>query len=82
MTTANAVKKLTKAGFQVTDAGRSITAQKGRNVIDLSVNGGELAGTIATVRVRAACDRDEVQSDYSAGVYCNNVAQAIRLASC
>ena len=80
MKVANATKKLTKAGFEVTSNGRSISAKKGRYVINVTANGGDLTDTVATVRVRAACDLDDSQSDYSAGVYCDNVSQAIRLA--
>ena len=80
MKVANATKKLIKAGFEVTNNGRSISAKKGRHVINVTANGGDLTDTVATVRVRAACDLDDSQSDYSAGVYCDNVSQAIRIA--
>jgi len=80
MTTANANKKLVAAGFEVKESGPFIVAKKGRYVIDLTKNGGDLASTIATIRVRASNDLDHNQSDYSAGVYCDNVSQAIRLA--
>ena len=81
MTTANAVKKLAKAGFEVTTNGRFIAAKKGSRVIDMSTNGGDLVGTVATIKVRSVLDRDQVEIDYSAGVYCDNVSQAIKLAS-
>jgi len=81
MKVANASKKLIKAGFSVTMVGRSISAKKGRHVINVTANGGELTDTVATVRVRCASDLDDSQSDYSAGVFCDNVSQAIRLAN-
>jgi hypothetical protein len=77
MTTANATKKLVKAGFQVTAVGRRISAKKGFRVIELTAGGEE---TIQTVRVRAACDSDDIVHDYTAGVYCDSVTQAIKLA--
>jgi hypothetical protein len=77
MTTANATKKLVKAGFQVTAVGRRISAKKGFRVIELTAGSEE---TIQTVRVRAACDSDDIVHDYTAGVYCDNVTQAIKLA--
>ena len=78
MTTANATKKLTKAGFEVTANGIWISAKKGLKVIELS-SGHE--DTIQTVRVRAACDSDDIAHDYTAGVFCDNVTQAIKLAA-
>lgn len=79
MTAANAIKKLTKAGFEVTEKGIFITAKKDRNVIDLAKNGG--SENIATIRVRSVCDHDDSRMDYSAGVFCDNVSQAIKLAN-
>jgi hypothetical protein len=78
MTTANATKKLVKAGFEVTAVGRRISAKKGFRVIELTAGSEE---TIQTVRVRAACDSDDIVHDYTAGVYCDNVTQAIKLAA-
>lgn len=77
MQITNAIKKLNKAGFAVTQNGRRYSAQSGRNVIEFK----EQDSLIICIRVRNANDRDDVQSDYSAGVWCNNLSKAIRLAN-
>ncbi len=77
MQATNAVNKLTKAGFAVTQSGNHYSAQAGRNVIEFYQQDGE----IICIRVRSANDQDDVMSDYSAGVFCDNLSQAIRLAA-
>lgn len=77
MQAINAVKKLNKAGFQITQNGNRYSAQAGRNAIEFSQQGDD----IVCIRVRSVNDKDDVMSDYSAGVFCNNLSQAIRLSA-
>jgi translation initiation factor IF-2 len=75
----NAIKKLEKAGFNVSSNGRNVTAKKGLQIISVSANGGDLSDRVATVRVRSQMDTDCSQTDYFAGVYCDSVTQAIKI---
>ena len=77
MQATNAIKKLNNAGFSVTQSGNRYSAKAGRNVIEFHQQDGE----IICIRVRSANDHDDVMSDYSAGVFCDNLSQAIRLAN-
>ncbi len=76
MQVTNAVKKLTKAGFAVTQSGNRYSAQAGRNVIEFY----EQDGRTICIRLRTENDCDDVMSDYSAGVFCDNLSQAIQIA--
>ena len=77
MKATNALKKLTKAGFVVTQSGNRYSAQAGRNVIEFHQQDED----IICIRVRSVNDRDDVMSDYSAGTWCDNLSQAIHLAA-
>ena len=81
MTVANAVKKLSKAGFEVTSNRTGYTGRKGSQVIEFGRVSTD-SDTIFGVKVRSASDNDSAICDYSAGVWCDNISQAIRLASC
>jgi hypothetical protein len=76
MQVTNAIKKLTKAGFVVAQIGNRYSAQSGRNIISFYEQGGR---TIC-INMRTENDHDDVMSDYSAGVFCDNLSQAIRIA--
>lgn len=76
MQALNAIKKLAKAGFEIKQTGNHYLAQTGRNIISFF----EQSGDIICINVRSSNDQDDAQSDYSAGVFCDNLAQAIRLA--
>lgn len=76
MQVTNALNKLTKAGFVVTQSGNCYSAQAGRNIISFYEQGGR---TIC-INLRTEDDHDDVMSDYSAGVFCDNLSQAIRIA--
>ena len=78
MTVANAIKKLAKSGFEVTGSGVQFSGRKGSQVIEFNRLGSE-SDSIGGIKVRSASDNDNAQSDYSAGVWCNNLSQAIRL---
>jgi hypothetical protein len=75
----NAVKKLEKSGFTVRDTS-SVTKQAVRNgtAIDMHVS---REGKASCFRVRDIEEMDDVMTDYSAGVFCDNLSQAIRLAA-
>jgi hypothetical protein len=76
MQVTNALKKLTKAGFVVEQNDKYYSAQAGRDVIEFHQQDGE----IICIRVRSVNDQDDVMSDYSAGVFCDNLSQAIQIA--
>lgn len=77
MQVTNALKKLVKAGFEVTQTSIFYSAKSGRNVIEFH----EQDGKAICIRVRSVGDLDDVQSDYSAGVFCDNLSQAIQIAA-
>jgi hypothetical protein len=76
MQTTNAITKLTKAGFQVTNTGNRYQAKANRQVISFV----DQQGSIICINVRGQDDHDDAMSDYSAGVFCDNLKQAITLA--
>jgi hypothetical protein len=76
MQAANAVKKLTKAGFTIAKNGNRYNATANGQVIRFI----EQSDRIICINVRSANDHDDAMTDYSAGVYCDNITQAIRLA--
>ena len=82
MTTTNAAKKLTKAGFTVKEtrsgsyhASSPLTAY----VIEYFRNGD--SDSITCICVRRFNDHHDSQSDYSAGVWADTITQAIKLAA-
>ena len=77
MQVTNAIKKLSNVGFSVTQSGNCYRANTGSKVIEFHQQNGE----IICIRVRSANDHDDVMSDYSAGTWCDNLSQAIRLAA-
>jgi hypothetical protein len=79
MTVANAVKKLAKSGFEVTGSDMRFSGRNGLRVVEFSRVQCD-SDSIGCIKVRYANDNDDAQSDYSAGVWCDNISQAIRLA--
>ena len=81
MTLTNATKKLNKAGYEVSKVGSVYQAEKkgGRDVVTFFLNGGD--GNVTCIKVRAVGDRDDSMTDYSAGVYVDNITQAIKIAA-
>lgn len=81
MTTANATKKLQKAGFTVTEI-RSryyhCFRANSDKVIEYYRNG--CSDEITCINVRAIDDKHDSQSDYCAGVWADTIARAIKLA--
>lgn len=76
MQTLNAIKKLTKSGFEVIQNGNRYIAKANRHIVSFADQGGD----IICINVRSQNDHDDVLSDYSAGVFCDNLTQAIKLA--
>jgi hypothetical protein len=81
MTTANATKKLTKAGFTVSEtrpgyyhAAKPTTP----SVIEYFRNG--RSDQVVCINVRHVADKHDSQSDYCAGTFADSITQAIRLA--
>tara|TARA_R110002153_G_scaffold100777_2_gene236814 strand:+ start:1434 stop:1676 length:243 start_codon:yes stop_codon:yes gene_type:complete len=79
MKITNAIKKLQKAGFEVINDGSRFSASRESNIIEFIQNGGGSDQAIC-IRVMSADDQDDVMTDYSAGTYCDNISQAIRIA--
>jgi hypothetical protein len=78
MQLVNAITKLNKLGFKVINSGNRYKAKKdGLKYVIEFITQDEL---IMCIRARRENDLDDSQSDYSAGMWCNNLAQAIRLA--
>jgi hypothetical protein len=76
MNATNATKKLVKAGFEITQTGNRYMAQKASSIISFVVQ----SESVICIKIRSQNDRDDSQSDYSAGVFCDNLTQAIKLA--
>lgn len=70
----NAIKKLKKNGYKVTSNDSRHTALKGQQVIEFASQDGR----VLYVRSRGVNDKDDIMTDYSAGVFYDNITQAIR----
>lgn len=81
MKITNAIKKLEKAGFTVTNNGLFYFGMKAglRSYVRFSRNGD--GDTVATVGIRTHGEQDDSQADYFATTYCDSIAQAIRWAN-
>lgn len=84
MTIANATRKVEKAGFKVTqnpNNGQFYVARRDgfSQVVEFTRNGH--SDDVATIRVRRESDKDDSMSDYCAGMFYDNIAQAIRAAT-
>lgn len=86
MQVQNAIKKLERAGFTVTPdkytASFTATKQGFRRYIRIYRNGGEYSESVSIVELRTKGHEDDIQRDYNAGTFCDNVSQAIRLVNC
>ena len=80
MTTTAATRKLEKAGFKVEDLefGFHASSESTPWVIEFHRNG--RTENITCINVRRANDHHNSMTDYSAGTFCDNITQAIRLA--
>jgi hypothetical protein len=80
MTIPNAIKKLEKNGFKVEESkhikGRYIaTLENNRHHIEFIDQDGE----VIVIDLRTKGHDDDVMTDYHAGIFCDNISQAIRL---
>lgn len=78
MTVQNAINKVNKWA-EVKHDGYSYVARKGNRIIEFTRNGH--SDSVATIRIRSISDSDDSQSDYTAGVFCDSIAQALRLSN-
>lgn len=81
-TIAHAVKKLSKYGEvkKSTYGNNTYTVTKDGYEVKVMANGGDYSGEVAVIRVRGINDIDDFQTDYHAGVFADNISQAIRIA--
>tara|TARA_R110000737_G_scaffold152341_3_gene181627 strand:- start:4117 stop:4374 length:258 start_codon:yes stop_codon:yes gene_type:complete len=77
-TIKNALTKLNKAGFEIEQTNVTIKAIKGHEAIEIRHNLG--SDQIGTIRTRRISDHDDMQSDYFAGCFVDNISQAISMA--
>ena len=80
MKITNAIKKLEKAGFEVINEGSRYSARRENDIVEFIQNGGDSDQAIC-IRIMSVNDQDDIMTDYSAGTYCDNLSQAIRLAN-
>lgn len=80
MTVQNAIKKLANNGFEVTGTDMRFAGRKGNRVVEFNRLGSD-SDSIGCIKVRSVNDNDNAMIDYSAGVWCNNLSQAIKLAA-
>lgn len=77
----NAIKKLEKFGT-IENNGSLYYARIENSVVEFMRNGREEDEcNITCIRVRGIKDEDDTMTDYFAGVWCDNLTQAIRIAS-
>jgi hypothetical protein len=82
MTIKNAIKKLERNGFKVSNKeDRFFFAEKenSSDVIEFFKNGG--TQNVICINVRSRDDHHDSMSDYSAGVFVRNISQAIAIAN-
>lgn len=77
MKLTNAIKKLEKYG-KVEHFGYTYSLTQGNTAVEFMRNGS--SENITCIRVRSIHDKDDLQADYSAGTWCDNLSQAIRIA--
>jgi hypothetical protein len=81
MTLTKTIQKLEKLGFKVESDGYRHWVVYNSDVIEFLSNGRpEDDRNVVCIRVRAVKDNDDSQSDYCAGVWCDNITQALKLA--
>ena len=74
----NAIKKLEKAGFKIKkpeNISNRYNAYHQNEVIEFH----DQDGLVICIKSRRISDVDDPQTDYSAGIFCDNISQAIRM---
>ncbi len=82
MKLTNAIKKLSKHG-KVKQNGNLFWAEINRHVVEFMVNGrmDDDSKDITCIRCRGVNDNDDLMTDYWGGVWCDNLTQAIKVAT-
>ena len=75
----NALNKLNKLGLSVKQDGQFFTTRLNRYNLEFAKNGS--SDDITCIRVLGINEKDDILQDYCAGVFCDNLSQAIKLAS-
>ena len=80
MKITNAIKKLEKSGFTVTQNGQLYTGRKAgiNKVVEFSRNGRSEDATC--IGFRHVDDHNDSMTDYCATLFCNSLTQAIKCA--
>jgi hypothetical protein len=80
MKVTNAIKKLEKAGYTITNSGMIFVAARANSnrVIEFIRNGG--SDEIAVIKVRGSGEANDPMTDYYCGSYANTITQAMRYA--
>lgn len=80
MQVQNAIRRLERHGFTARPSSEAprYSYTNGREVIDFSTNPGSIH--VHTIRVRRSGDLDDPMQDYCAGVFADNLSQALRIA--
>ena len=75
MKISNAIKKLEKAGYKVSSCDERFRfwAENGKDIISFFNQG----DSVRCINARSKGDEHDPMTDYSAGVYCDNISQAI-----
>ena len=77
----NAIKKLSKFG-KVQNQGALYFAKVNNSIVEFMRNGAiEADYGITCIRTRSVRDNDDLMTDYFAGVWCDNLTQAIKMAT-
>ena len=77
MKVANAIKKLEKAGFTVSNDGFSYWAKKGNRIVSF-INQEDY---VICINARREDDVSDSMTDYHAGIFCDNITRAIKLSN-
>jgi hypothetical protein len=81
MITINAIKKLEKAGLTVQKVqGHMAHPMYFTHTATDSISFIDFSGIVECIKVRGLNDHDDMQSDYSAGVFVNTISSALRIA--
>jgi len=80
MKITNAIKKLEKSGYTVTNEGMIFVAarENSKRVIEFIRNGG--SDQIAVIKVRGSSESNDPVTDYYCGSYMDTITQAMRYA--
>ena len=75
MQTVNAIKKLEKAGFEITRTGSRIKAIKPGTPHDVRFS--DQHGDVVCISI--GCEENDAMTDYFPRSYCNSITMAIKL---